>query len=81
MEGDLKILIQDQFKFDVFFFMAGKNWINRCLADPYENAARHAGHTRDEVGAVGVFEEQLQPLVHQPCRPHADSRPHHLQWG
>ena len=61
--------------------MAGKNWISCCLAEPFENASRHARHTRDEVGAVGVFEEQLQPLVHQPCRPHAYSRPHHLQQG
>ena len=61
--------------------MAGKNWISCCLAEPFENATRHAGHTGDEVRAVRVFEEQLQPLVHQPCRPHADSRPHHLQQG
>ena len=60
---------------------AGGDWVNRCLAGPREDAARDARHARDEVGAVGVYEEQLQLLVHRPGRPHAGGRPHHLQLG
>ena len=62
-------------------FTTGGDWVNCCLAASSENAVRHAWHSRDEVAAVRVLEEQLQLLVHRPGRPHAGGRPHHLQLG
>ena len=60
-------------------FMAGRNWINCCLAVLSENGAGGAWHGRDEVGHDRVFERPLQPIVHQPRCSHAHGGPHHFQ--
>ena len=51
------------------------------MAVSFQNAARIARNSGDEEGVDGDVDEQQQPPVYRPCDPHADGRPHRLQWG
>ena len=51
------------------------------MAVTFQNAARIARNSGDEEGVDGDVDEQQQPPVYRPCDPHADGRPHRLQWG
>ena len=51
------------------------------MAVSFQNAARIAWNSRDEEGVDGDVDEQQQPPIYRPCDPHADGRPHRLQWG